>query len=211
VTGSQAGVGGAGDPTPKAGPRDRLLAAAAGLYARHGALGATTRQIAIAAGVNEVTIFRLFGSKEALLDAAIDPGSAAEPVAALPAAPQDPVRELATWCDGELARLGRVRSLLQQCFADTAGHPHRARRAGTMVAESAAELRRYVERLHQLGRVAAGADRDVAVAMLLSLLLADAVGHDELEGTLPARGPESGARYARTFLSAMGHPGPPRP
>ncbi len=47
--------------------RDRLLDAAAEVFARDGLVGATTREIARSAGVNEVTLFRLFNSKENLL------------------------------------------------------------------------------------------------------------------------------------------------
>ena len=51
--------------------RDQLLAAAARLYGEHGYRGTTTRRIAEEAGVNEVTLFRLFGNKTALLEEAI--------------------------------------------------------------------------------------------------------------------------------------------
>ena len=51
--------------------RHRILNAAARVYALHGWRGATTRRIADEAGVNEVTIFRQFGSKDALLDIAM--------------------------------------------------------------------------------------------------------------------------------------------
>ncbi|HWA10760.1 MAG TPA: TetR/AcrR family transcriptional regulator [Opitutaceae bacterium] len=51
--------------------RQRLLAAAARVFARDGLTGATTRAIAREAGVNEVTLFRLFKTKEALLDAVV--------------------------------------------------------------------------------------------------------------------------------------------
>src|ERR671934_42193 len=49
--------------------RHRILAAAARVYAQYGFRGATTRLIATAAGVNEVTLFRTFGSKAQLLQA----------------------------------------------------------------------------------------------------------------------------------------------
>ena len=52
---------------PPADARARLLEAAARLYARGGESGATTRLISEEAGVNEVTLCRLFGSKTALL------------------------------------------------------------------------------------------------------------------------------------------------
>lgn len=47
--------------------RDRLLAAAKLVFARDGLQGATTRAIAHEAGVNEVTLFRLFHSKDGLI------------------------------------------------------------------------------------------------------------------------------------------------
>ena len=49
----------------------RLLEAAARVFARSGLEGATTREIAREAGVNEVTLFRHFQSKEKLLTAVV--------------------------------------------------------------------------------------------------------------------------------------------
>ena len=46
--------------------QNRILAAAARVYAQYGFRGATTRLIANEAGVNEVTLFRTFGSKAEL-------------------------------------------------------------------------------------------------------------------------------------------------
>lgn len=48
---------------------DKILDAAAELFARNGYVGTTTRAIAERAGVNEVTLFRRFGSKRGLLEA----------------------------------------------------------------------------------------------------------------------------------------------
>jgi AcrR family transcriptional regulator len=53
--------------TVSASARDRLLDAAAEVFARDGLAAATTREIAKAAGVNEVTLFRLFHTKHNLL------------------------------------------------------------------------------------------------------------------------------------------------
>ena len=52
--------------------RERILQAAARVYAQHGFRGATTRLIAIEAGVNEVSLFRTFGSKAALFEAMME-------------------------------------------------------------------------------------------------------------------------------------------
>jgi AcrR family transcriptional regulator len=49
--------------------RDRILEAAIKVFSQEGFVGATTREIARVAGVNEVTLFRHFQSKEQLLAA----------------------------------------------------------------------------------------------------------------------------------------------
>jgi AcrR family transcriptional regulator len=58
--------------------RQRLLDAAAETFSRDGIQGATTREIARGARVNEVTLFRHFKSKEQLLRAVLERGLAAE-------------------------------------------------------------------------------------------------------------------------------------
>jgi AcrR family transcriptional regulator len=55
---------------PKPSASERLLAAALEMFSRRG-MAATTREIAEAAGVNEVTLFRLFESKDRLLAAVV--------------------------------------------------------------------------------------------------------------------------------------------
>ena len=52
--------------------RDRLLEAAARLFAEKGYARATTRALAGAAGVNEVTLFRHFGTKANLFAAVVE-------------------------------------------------------------------------------------------------------------------------------------------
>ncbi|MBP1996814.1 TetR/AcrR family transcriptional regulator [Paenibacillus eucommiae] len=51
---------------------ERILLAAINLMAEKGYDSTTTKEIALAAGVNEVTIFRHFGTKEKLLEAAFN-------------------------------------------------------------------------------------------------------------------------------------------
>ena len=68
---SQAGSESRADAT-----RQRILQAAAQLFAEKGYAGTTTRAIAAAAAVNEVTLFRHFGNKRNLLAAVLDQFSA---------------------------------------------------------------------------------------------------------------------------------------
>lgn len=55
----------------------QILEAALDVLAQQGYVGATTRQIAAAAGINEVTLFRRFGSKQNVLKIAIEQEAAA--------------------------------------------------------------------------------------------------------------------------------------
>lgn len=59
-------------PTPGEDTRHRILQAALRLFGQRGYAGTTTRALAAEAGVNEVTLFRHFGSKKNLLLAAVE-------------------------------------------------------------------------------------------------------------------------------------------
>ncbi len=56
---------------PPTGTSEAIFAAALEVFAEEGVRGSTTREIARRAGVNEVTLFRKFGSKKQLLHDAI--------------------------------------------------------------------------------------------------------------------------------------------
>lgn len=58
-------------PEPWSACDETLLDAAIEVVSARGYLGATTRRIAAKAGVNEVTLFRRFGSKQALISKAV--------------------------------------------------------------------------------------------------------------------------------------------
>lgn len=90
--------------------RQRILAAAARVFAQRGLAGATTRAIASTAGVNEVTLFRHFGTKDRLLAAVVGKNFGAPD---LPAAEEPP----AATADlrGDLISLGRA---YQKLLAD---------------------------------------------------------------------------------------------
>jgi AcrR family transcriptional regulator len=88
---------------PRRPAHERLLEAAACVFARDGLAGATTRAIAHEAGVNEVTLFRHFRSKERLLEQVVsDHFGADRPTArqALPPVTKD--------LRGDLLAFGRI-------------------------------------------------------------------------------------------------------
>jgi AcrR family transcriptional regulator len=135
--------------------RDKLLDAAARVYAEAGYRGATTRRIATAAGVNEVTLFRTFGSKAALIDAAVRSraASAGAGRAQLPEHPVDPERELTDWATALLAHLRETRSLLRKGMSELEERPDVGPCLAGGVSFAGEELRAYMRRLSEVGFV----------------------------------------------------------
>jgi AcrR family transcriptional regulator len=78
-------------PNRPADTHEKIVSAAARVFAREGLFGATTRVIAYEAGVNEVTLFRHFRTKDRLLAAVVGAnfGSAPDPSAPIPAVTAD--------------------------------------------------------------------------------------------------------------------------
>jgi AcrR family transcriptional regulator len=184
--------------------RDRILQAAARVYAETGFRGATTRRIAGEAGVNEVTLFRIFGSKAALLDELLKAGAAQVPVTHLPETPANPLREVTAWCAAHLAHLRASRSIMLKMMSELDERPDLGPCAGAGPACTARELHGYVERLRRAGFVTSGTDATTAVSMLMGALFGDAVARGVAPEVFPQ--PESAAarHYARAFLRLLG-------
>jgi AcrR family transcriptional regulator len=68
---------------PKVIDESRVFEAAVDLFVTHGYEGTTTKDIAAAAGVNEATLFRRYGNKAQLMEAAIDRAWQDVPLASL--------------------------------------------------------------------------------------------------------------------------------
>ena len=184
--------------------RDRILDAAKRVYAKHGFRGATTRLIAIEADVNEVTIFRTFGSKASLFDALLHSQAVTAPVPALPDEPSDPETEIARWSGAVLSHMRDNRSLLRKSIGELEERPDAAMSmcegpncAGMMLTE-------YVIRLQGGGLVDADADVQTAIAMLMSSLYGDALMRDIVPDGFPQPAETAVVRYVRTFLRSLG-------
>jgi AcrR family transcriptional regulator len=184
--------------------RDRILQAAAHVYAESGFRGATTRRIAAEAGVNEVTLFRIFGSKTALLDEVLQAGASHIPVTLLPEHPLDPLREVALWCDVHLEHLRAGRSLMRKMMSELEERPTIAPCAGSGPTCAAQEMRGYLQRLVRAGLAPADVDPTAAVAMLLGALFSDAVGRDIWPEVFPRPAESAARQYAALFLRAVG-------
>ena len=184
--------------------RDRILDAAKRVYAQHGFRGATTRLIAIEAGVNEVTLFRTFGSKAALFEALMQEHSAASPIPDLPNIPLDPVREMTEWCAAILHHLRENRSLIRTSFGEIEDRPAAAVSMCEGPNCAGAILLGYANRLQSMGIAAYDADTPTAVAMLMSSMIGDAISRDVMPSAFPQPESEAPARYVRVFMRALG-------
>ena len=185
--------------------RERILEAAARVYSKHGFRGATTRLIAAEAGVNEVTLFRTFGSKGALLEAVLEENDRGDEVNPLPDPPVDPQRELTEWVETHLERIRTLRPMLIHAISEYEERPEVADFACRGRIDVHHHITEYVARLHEVGLADRDADVSAAVTMLISAMMSDAMGRPMAPHTFPPPD-EAPQRYVRCFLRAIGAP-----
>ncbi|HEX2203207.1 MAG TPA: helix-turn-helix domain-containing protein [Longimicrobium sp.] len=188
--------------------RERLLQAALRVFQEGGTRGATTRRIAAEAGVNEITLFRHFGSKAALLQEALQASARADELPALPAEPADPERELVEWARGQMAHLRRSRQIIRACMGEMAQDSEMGRRAGDGPERVARDLEAYLVRLRERRLADAALDPVAAAAMLMGALFTDVMGRDLMPGRYTYAPEEAPERYVGLFLRAIGAPAP---
>lgn len=184
--------------------RDRILDAAIRVFAETGYRGATTRRIAQLADVNEVTLFRNFGSKEELLQQAIQQLGANEPGIALPETPVHPERELTRWARAQHENIMRLSSLIRTCMGESEEHPDIAQCAHARPIRIASELRTYLTKLQKSGLADSDLDVSSATAMLMGTLFHDALGRDVMPEAFKHAAPQAPAKYVKLFLRAIG-------
>lgn len=130
--------------------RDRILGAFLTLAARRGMAQVTTREIARAAGVNEVTLFRHFGDKATLALEAVRQSSPAAQIDAYQPAIDASSPERAT--EGLLQCLGELR--------------HHLSRRPELLQFGLGEAARYPELLDELSKIPAAARHMLIRALL---------------------------------------------
>lgn len=190
--------------------RSKLLEAAARVYAECGFRGATTRRIAEEAGVNEVTIFRNFGSKAALIHEAVRcHAGPALPLPPLPEAPVDPERELLAWATAYYAYLRDVAPIIRKTMGELEERPEAAPTMSGGAPERASTLRRYFSSLQRHGwldgkRTVGAPHFHGAAAMLMGTIFADAMGRDMMPQLFPQPEGKALAMYVRLLLRSIG-------
>jgi AcrR family transcriptional regulator len=185
--------------------RDQLIEAAARLYAEAGYRGATTRRIAVEAGVNEITLFRHFGSKDALIREAISRAETSlAPDVLLPESPREPFRELRDWARAHLADLRGRRSLIRTCMGEIEEHPGIFSAENSPLAAAAKALCRYLRQLRANGLAKAPFDEVAASTMLMGVLFADAMGRDIMPDMYRNDPEHALDQYVKLFLRGIG-------
>ena len=152
-------------------PRERIVEAAAGLLRDHGVAATTTRAVAAAAGVQSPAIYRLFGDKDGLLDAAVEHVLATYVAGKdLATESEDPVADLRRGWDAHID-FGLANPGMTSLLAD----PRRSARSPAF-ARGADVLRARVRRVAAAGRLRVSEEhavtllQAVATGTLLSLL-----------------------------------------
>jgi len=183
--------------------RDQLLVAAAQVYAEGGYHGATTRRIASAAGVNEITLFRHFGSKDVLLREALArcQGDGEVP---LPEVPTDPLHELTEWSRAHHRDLLARASFIRTCLGELAERPGLVTPETSYPARAVSALAGYLGRLKQRELASASFDERVAATMLMGVLFADAMGRDIMPDMYANDSEEALSEYVALFLRGIG-------
>lgn len=184
--------------------RQEILAAAAGVFAQYGFLGATTRRIAEAAGVNEVTLFRYFGSKDALLLEAMQHDTQATGITQLPAKPVDPLNELTAWSEAFIKHLRLRSSMIRKTMSEIEEHPEIGICASHVPKRASADLCSYLDALKREGLATKDFDSKTAAAMLMGAIFGDAMGRGMMGDIYPQPAEKAASMYTTFLLRAVG-------
>lgn len=184
--------------------RDKILEAAARVYAETGFRGATTRRIAERAGVNEITLFRHFGSKTRLLHEAIHCAGIPSNLCGLPTRPSDPRRELLAWASAIHTELVGRRSLIRTAMGEIEERPELVSQEQSLPVCAGRDLEQYLGQLLTLGRLSPEIDLGSATTMLMGTLFADAMSRDVLPNLYQLSPEQAVEQYVELFVRAIG-------
>lgn len=184
--------------------RTAILNAAVQVFSQHGFRGSTTRRIADAAAVNEVTIFRYFGSKEALLQEAISASEEEVFSNSLPAEPAAPLHELADWSAAVVGHLKGRSSVIRKCMGELEERPELTARASEFPTRATNDLCTYFRKLKSRGFTHDEFEPTVASSMLIAALFHDAMSREMMPAIFPNPADSAPSKYAEFVLRAIG-------
>lgn len=184
--------------------RDRILDAAAKVYSETGFRGATTRRIADRAGVNEITLFRHFGSKTRLLHEAIHCAGLSSNLCSLPARPTEPRTELLEWASANHAELYARRSLIRTGMGEIEERPDLFPPDQSPTICAGRELHQYLTTMQSLGWIGAEINLAPATTMFMGTLFADAISRDILPDLYQTSPEQAVEQYVDLFVRAIG-------
>ncbi len=184
--------------------RNSILDVTARLYAEHGWRGTTTRSIAEAAGVNEVTIFRTFGSKESLLVEAIGHATAGDTPVVLPEAPMRLRQEITEWAAAQHALISAKRGMIRSCLAEWEEHPDLAPKACRGGQLAAADLARYLGAARKRKLIGSRGSVEAATSLFVNAIFLDAMMRDVMPEASPESVADTIAAFADLILRGLG-------
>jgi AcrR family transcriptional regulator len=184
--------------------RDEILAAAAEVFAQHGFRGSTTRRIADAAGVNEITLFRQFGSKEALIRESMRHMTQSVGLSKLPEVPVDPEAELTDWSESYMQHLRLRSSIIRKTMGEIEERPEMSECASYVPRKASDELCLYLTALKRDGKTTEEFDPKTAAAMLMGAIFADAMGRPMMPDVYPQPEEKAAHMYAALLLRSIG-------
>jgi len=185
--------------------RKTILDATARLFAELGWRGTTTRRIAELAGVNEVTLFRKFGSKESLLVEAVRCQATDAMQDQLPASPADLRAELVAWATRHHGHLHERSSMIRTCLAEFEEHPELAPVATEGAERTMGDMLRYFGEARRLGLIGHEGSLEAATVMLMNALFMDAITRDVLPGCGLVSTNEAVTAFVDHTLRALAH------
>lgn len=183
--------------------KQRILEAAAKVYAEVGYRGATTRRIAAMAGCNELTLFRHFGSKATLIHEAVACCGPESKLFPLPDVAVDPHAEISTWAKMHFDNIRTHAAMIRTTIGEIEEHPELVRPSDPY-ALAYEQLAAYVARLQAAG----GADRSIdtmaASALLLNTLLLNGIMRDVMPALITNPPEVDLDNFVRLFLRGIG-------
>jgi len=155
--------------------RQRLIDAAIRVCSERGLHGATTREIAEVAGVNEVTLFRHFGSKEKLIAALFEQvlATLSDSLNDTEADEQNLERDLFRYAQHHNALLVANEALIRAIIGEAQRHPEQARQVMCEAGRAKRELLiEYLQAAQKAGSVREDIELGPAVDAFTGMLLA---------------------------------------